>query len=200
MLTLAFTIEILLKLIAYTPGEFFGDGFNTFDFFIVTTGMLDLLSESMGSEGGGGVFQAFRIFRLFRVLRVLRLINFLEPLQKIGRVVAMTIGKLAYISCLLLLFTYIFTILGMQLFGGKFEFNGETPRANFDTFIDAFVTTVQVLTFVRAASARIVACLLALPAFLSAKTTNRESARVNFRNFPRNSSTFRLPLDRATLI
>eukprot|EP01052_Picozoa_sp_SAG31_P023053 SAG31_NODE_1869_length_7028_cov_2.847164_4_plen_1132_part_00 len=147
VLTLLFTIEIVLKLIAFIPDEFLGDGFNTFDFVIVALGIPDLASEILGSKGGDSGFQAFRIFRLFRVLRVLRLISFLEPLQKIGRVIMMTVRSLGYISCLLVLFTYIFSILGMQLFGGKFNFDGGTPRANFDSFIDACVTTVQVLTF-----------------------------------------------------
>ena len=31
-LTLSFTFEVMFKLMAYTPGEFGGDAFNTFDF------------------------------------------------------------------------------------------------------------------------------------------------------------------------
>jgi voltage-dependent calcium channel L type alpha-1D len=42
----------------------------------------------------------------------------------------------------------IFALLGMQLFGGKFNFNPmePKPRANFDTFTQALLTVFQVLT------------------------------------------------------
>jgi hypothetical protein len=145
-LTLLFAIETMLKLGAYTPLEFSGDSFNTFDFFVVAAGLLEILAQG-DDDGAAGAFRAFRIFRLFRVLRVLRLISFLEPLKKIGRVVLKTLGHLGYILTLLLLFTYIFTILGIQVFGGEFNFDGDVPRANFDSFIFALFTVVQVLTF-----------------------------------------------------
>lgn len=49
---------------------------------------------------------------------------------------------------LLFLFIVIFALLGMQVFGGKFNFNPTQPkpRANFDTFIQALLTVFQVLT------------------------------------------------------
>ena len=145
-LTLSFTFEVMFKLLAYTPGEFGGDTFNVFDFFVVAAGLLELLSAD-DSGSAAGAFRAFRIFRLFRVLRVLRLISFLKPLKKIGRVVMRTLGHLGYIMSLVLLFTYIFTILGMQAFGGKLEFDGEVPRTNYNSFLDSMFTVTQVLTF-----------------------------------------------------
>jgi hypothetical protein len=145
-LTLSFTFEVMFKLLAYTPGEFGGDTFNLFDFFVVAAGLLELLSaDDQGSAAGA--FRAFRIFRLFRVLRVLRLISFLTPLKKIGRVVMRTLGHLGYIMSLLLLFTYIFTILGMQAFGGKLELDGVVPRTNYNSFLDSMFTVTQILTF-----------------------------------------------------
>ena len=147
VLTLSFTFEVMFKLLAYTPGEFGDDAFNLFDFVIVAAGLLELLSSNDDQGSSSGAFRAFRIFRLFRVLRVLRLINFLKPLKKIGRVVVRTLGHLSYILSLLMLFTYIFTILGMQAFGGALEVDGEVPRANYDSFLDSLFTVFQVLTF-----------------------------------------------------
>ena len=46
-----------------------------------------------------------------------------------------------------MLFIFIFALLGMQTFGGKFDFPGEEkPRQNFDTFSWAMVTVFQILT------------------------------------------------------
>jgi hypothetical protein len=50
---------------------------------------------------------------------------------------------------LLFLFIVIFALLGMQVFGGKFNFNPmqPKPRANFDTFTQALLTVFQVCAF-----------------------------------------------------
>ena len=45
---------------------------------------------------------------------------------------------------LLFLFIFIFALLGMQLFGGSFNFPEETPSSNFDTVINALLTVFQV--------------------------------------------------------
>ena len=47
---------------------------------------------------------------------------------------------------LLFLFIFIFALLGMQLFGGSFNFPEETPSSNFDTVINALLTVFQVRT------------------------------------------------------
>lgn len=45
---------------------------------------------------------------------------------------------------LLFLFILIFALLGMQLFGGQFNFDEGTPPTNFDTFPIALITVFQV--------------------------------------------------------
>ncbi|XP_005950680.2 voltage-dependent N-type calcium channel subunit alpha-1B [Haplochromis burtoni] len=47
---------------------------------------------------------------------------------------------------LLFLFIVVFALLGMQLFGGQFNFEDETPTTNFDTFPAAILTVFQILT------------------------------------------------------
>jgi hypothetical protein len=57
-----------------------------------------------------------------------------------------------YLALLLLLFLFIYTLLGIQIFGGKLNFAQNfsgppgVPRNNFDTFNEAFLTTFQILT------------------------------------------------------
>ena len=52
------------------------------------------------------------------------------------------------VSLLLLLFLFIliFALLGMQLFGGTFNFDFGTPASNFDSFSIAMLTVFQVKT------------------------------------------------------
>ena len=52
-----------------------------------------------------------------------------------------------YILILTFMFVFIFTILGMQMFGGLFINDDDTPRWNFDTFPVAMFTTFQVMTY-----------------------------------------------------
>ncbi|GAA54580.1 voltage-dependent calcium channel type A subunit alpha-1 [Clonorchis sinensis] len=47
---------------------------------------------------------------------------------------------------LLFLFILIFALLGMQLFGGDFNFDEGRPTQHFDTFVKALLTVFQILT------------------------------------------------------
>lgn len=59
-----------------------------------------------------------------------------------------SIRSIASLLLLLFLFILIFALLGMQLFGGKFNFNPKElkPRSNFDNFWQALFTVFQVST------------------------------------------------------
>lgn len=52
----------------------------------------------------------------------------------------------SYIAALLLLFCFIYSVLGMQLFGGSMEIDGVLPRNNFDTLHWAFISVFQILS------------------------------------------------------
>jgi voltage-dependent calcium channel L type alpha-1D len=57
-----------------------------------------------------------------------------------------SIQSIASLLLLLFLFMVIFALLGMQVFGGKFNFeNMELPRSNFDSFWQSLLTVFQVL-------------------------------------------------------
>ena len=87
------------------------------------------------------------IFIIARAIRPLRLVYTIPPLVPVYRVSVKTLGGLVYILCLLGLFMFIFSVLGMQLFGGKFGVLGQNPRAHYDTFPAALTTTFQIMTF-----------------------------------------------------
>jgi len=55
--------------------------------------------------------------------------------------------SIASLLLLLFLFIVIFALLGMQLFGGKFNFviTQDKPRSNFDTFWQSLLTVFQVI-------------------------------------------------------
>lgn len=55
-----------------------------------------------------------------------------------------SVRSIASLLLLLFLFIIIFSLLGMQLFGGKFNFN-ETRRSTFDNFPQSLLTVFQVM-------------------------------------------------------
>lgn len=61
-----------------------------------------------------------------------------------------SIQSIASLLLLLFLFIVIFALLGMQVFGGKFNFENtqeDKPRSNFDSFWQSLLTVFQVSAF-----------------------------------------------------
>jgi hypothetical protein len=51
-----------------------------------------------------------------------------------------------YITMLLFVFLFIYTLLGMQMFGGCLDFPTGKPRDNYDSFLVAFYSSFQVMS------------------------------------------------------
>jgi len=67
-------------------------------------------------------------------------------MQVIISVIQRSFSSFTYIALLLFVFIFIYALLGMQLFGGQFDFEDGKPRGNYDEFNVAFVTVFQILT------------------------------------------------------
>ncbi|KAL7852966.1 hypothetical protein SRHO_G00187510 [Serrasalmus rhombeus] len=99
--------------------------------------------EIIGQADGG-----LSVLRTFRLLRVLKLVRFMPALRRQLVVLMKTMDNVATFCMLLMLFIFIFSILGMHLFGCKFTLrleNGDTvsDRKNFDSLLWAIVTVFQ---------------------------------------------------------
>ena len=88
------------------------------------------------------------MLRTFRVFRIARLLRALESMQTIIQVMVKSYKSFIYITILMFLFIYIFSLLGVELFGRKLhctkwvecEDGREAPRTNYDSFPTAFNT------------------------------------------------------------
>ncbi|XP_024599704.1 voltage-dependent T-type calcium channel subunit alpha-1G isoform X24 [Neophocaena asiaeorientalis asiaeorientalis] len=139
--TSLFALEMLLKLLVYGPFGYIKNPYNIFDGVIVVISVWEIV----GQQGGG-----LSVLRTFRLMRVLKLVRFLPALQRQLVVLMKTMDNVATFCMLLMLFIFIFSILGMHLFGCKFasERDGDTlpDRKNFDSLLWAIVTVFQILT------------------------------------------------------
>ncbi|KAM3173934.1 hypothetical protein ACTXT7_011589 [Hymenolepis weldensis] len=138
-----FTIEMLLKMYSLGVRCYFDYMFNRFDCFVVICSILEITFIMTGLMPPLGV-SVFRCARLLRVFKVTRYWNSLRNL--VGSLLA-SMRSIASLLVLLFLFIVIFALLGMQIFGGRFNFlHLRKPRSNFDNFHQALITVFQILT------------------------------------------------------
>ncbi|KAL6065679.1 hypothetical protein STEG23_028040 [Scotinomys teguina] len=140
--TSMFALEMLLKLLACGPLGYIRNPYNIFDGIVVVISVWEIVGQA---DGG------LSVLRTFRLLRVLKLVRFLPALRRQLVVLMRTMDNVATFCMLLMLFIFIFSILGMHLFGCKFSLktdSGDTvpDRKNFDSLLWAIVTVFQILT------------------------------------------------------
>ena len=143
--TIVFALEMALKIFGIGIVKYLSDALNYLDGFVVILSLVELIFLS--GQGSFSAFRAVRVFRVvrmlrtFRVVRIARLFRALEEMRKLIRVISETLSSFAFVGLLLLLFIFIYTLFGMQLFGGRFNFPNpqDNPRQNFDSFSNAFV-------------------------------------------------------------
>nr|XP_014342129.1 PREDICTED: voltage-dependent L-type calcium channel subunit alpha-1D [Latimeria chalumnae] len=138
-----FTCEMLVKMYSLGLQAYFVSLFNRFDCFVVCGGIIEtiLVEFEIMSPLGISVFRCVRLLRIFKVTR---------HWASLSNLVASLLNSMKSIASLLLLlflFIIIFSLLGMQLFGGKFNFDEtHTKRSTFDNFPQSLLTVFQILT------------------------------------------------------
>uniref|UniRef100_A0A8K9XKE7 Voltage-dependent T-type calcium channel subunit alpha n=1 Tax=Oncorhynchus mykiss TaxID=8022 RepID=A0A8K9XKE7_ONCMY len=140
--TSMFTLEMILKLTAFGFFAYLRNPYNIFDGIIVIISVCEIIGQS---DGG------LSVLRTFRLLRVIKLVRFMPALRRQLVVLMKTMDNVATFCMLLMLFIFIFSILGMHIFGCKFSLKTETgdtvpDRKNFDSLLWAIVTVFQILT------------------------------------------------------
>ena len=148
-LTYLFIYEMLAKILGIGIKKYLGDRMNWLDGGIVMISIFELLSPYIIPGGASNLsgLRTFRMLRTFRVFRVVRLLRSLKSMQTILGVMQRSYKSFIYITALMFLFIFIFTLLGMQTFARIFKHDPEgTPSNNYDSVAIAFITIFQVLT------------------------------------------------------
>ena len=111
--TWIFFVEMILKLIGLGWQNYKSDSYNLFDATIVIISLIDFSLSKIPNLDTGSALNAFRALRL---LRMLKLAKAWKALGDILQKTAASLKDISNFSLLLVLFMYIFALLGMELF------------------------------------------------------------------------------------
>lgn len=130
-----------LKIYALGLHKYFESAFNRFDCIVIFASLFEIIWTRLTTDSFG-----LSVLRALRLLRIFKVTAYWSSLRNL--VISLLNSMRSIISLLFLLFLFImiFAMLGMQLFGGKFNLEGGTPPANFDTFGISLLTVFQILT------------------------------------------------------
>lgn len=137
-----FTLEMLLKMYSLGIQGYFMSLFNRFDCFVVFGSIIEILLTHYKFMPPLGL----SVLRCIRLLRVFKVTRYWRSLSNLVASLLNSIQSIASLLLLLFLFIVIFSLLGMQVFGGRFNFpeTEAKPRYNFDTFWESLLTVFQV--------------------------------------------------------
>ena len=151
-----FTLETVVKSLVmgliFENGSYLRESWNQLDFFIVVTSIIDLVFVGIN-------FPAIKILRLLRTLRPLRFISHNSGMKIIVVALIQSVSHIINVLIVVLVVWLMFAILGVNLFGGKFQYcdvdtytvrtkeqcellgaNWSTYKTNFDNVIEGMLT------------------------------------------------------------
>ncbi|RYY35425.1 ion transporter, partial [archaeon] len=165
VLTVIFAAEMLFKLIVMGRVRYFRDKFNRFDVLIVLLSVVDLaiappsfITHVVVRSSGVLALRTLRLSRIFKLARSW------TSLRVLLRTLKDAINDVAYFAILLVLYMFIFSLFGMQIFANRFRFDPYTlealhpsdarywapdvhiPRSSFDNLFASYLTLFQIMT------------------------------------------------------
>jgi hypothetical protein len=128
-----FLAEMIIKQIGLGCKSYLNDAFNIFDMIIVILSSIDVVllflvvvegsNDAIPEERGFSIGAIAQVFRIFRLLRVFKLARSWPSLNYVLHTMASSLTKIGPFSLMLLLFMFIFTILGMEMFSNVLKFD-----------------------------------------------------------------------------
>uniref|UniRef100_H2ZUL4 Uncharacterized protein n=1 Tax=Latimeria chalumnae TaxID=7897 RepID=H2ZUL4_LATCH len=114
--TYVFIQEMLLKWLAYGFKNYFTNAWCWLDFLIVDVSLIYLIATALGH----GQMGAMKSLRTLRALRPLRALSRFEGMRVVVNALVGAIPSIMNVLLVCLIFWLIFSILGVNLFSGKF--------------------------------------------------------------------------------
>ena len=166
ILVIAFTFELICKVLAFGWLSYLSNEFNVLDFAVVVLSWTETATSPPHIFGGdlrvSGSAAAIRAMRLFRMFRLFKVMSRNKKLKVILEKLVMTGEDLRNFGVPLVFLVFMYSIIGMNLYANKLRFdeNGyaitkinseewknaeDHPVHNYDDFPHAFGSVFQVL-------------------------------------------------------
>ena len=124
--TYCFVLEMIIKLLGLGIRDYVKDQFNIFDAAIVIFSIVEMVLAVVMTGFQSGAFTAFRGVRLLRVFKLARSwTSFRDLLSQI----VVSVKEVFTFFILLVVGMFIFTLLGMELFGFKIYYDEDNQIA-----------------------------------------------------------------------
>ncbi|KAL7881870.1 hypothetical protein AOLI_G00087190 [Acnodon oligacanthus] len=114
--TYVFMLEMLLKWLAYGFAKYFTNAWCWLDFLIVDVSLISLVANALGCSE----LTAIKSLRTLRALRPLRALSRFEGMRVVVNALLGAIPSIMNVLLVCLIFWLIFSIMGVNLFAGKF--------------------------------------------------------------------------------
>uniref|UniRef100_A0A8C7ZLP6 Voltage-dependent N-type calcium channel subunit alpha-1B n=1 Tax=Oryzias sinensis TaxID=183150 RepID=A0A8C7ZLP6_9TELE len=165
-----FTLECILKIIAFNPLNYLKEPWNVFDFVTVIGSITDILFTEINNK-----MINLSFLRLFRAARLIKLLRQGYTIRILLWTFVQSFKALPYVCLLIAMLFFIYAIIGMQVFG-NIELNEETAinhHNNFQTFFQALTLLFRSATG-EAWHEIMLACLSNRPCDKLSGTTEKE--------------------------
>ncbi|CAK5119045.1 unnamed protein product [Meloidogyne enterolobii] len=139
-LTAVFTVESILKILAFGVRNYFKDGWNRFDFITVVGSITDALVTEFG-----GHFVSLGFLRLFRAARLIRLLQQGYTIRILLWTFVQSFKALPYVCLLIGMLFFIYAIVF-----GNIQLDPTTEinrHNNFQSFFNAVILLFRYLSF-----------------------------------------------------
>ncbi|XP_029294653.1 calcium channel, voltage-dependent, N type, alpha 1B subunit, a [Cottoperca gobio] len=136
--TTLFSLECILKIIAFGPLNYLKDAWNVFDFVTVLGSITDILVTEINTTDR---LLNLSFLRLFRAARLIKLLRQGYTIRILLWTFVQSFKALPYVCLLIAMLFFIYAIIGMQVFG-NIEMNEDTAinhHNNFRTFLQALM-------------------------------------------------------------
>ena len=140
--TSIFVAEMILKWMAIGMKQYFKDSWNRFDFFVVVVSVLGVCLDFATTSS----VTIFPLLRVLRVVRIIKLVPKLRGLKMMLITVWWSLPALGNVAAVLFVVLFIYSIIGMNIFGRVKPQQFLDEHANFQTFPRAILMLLRFST------------------------------------------------------
>jgi len=169
VLTIAFVLELILKILGLGMGRFLESKLRVMDSFITFLcifSSIENLPVIFGYQVNDNInfFTQVNAFRALRIFRLLSLVNGFPVLVTLVKKVLKAVRSTLAFAVIINLYIYTMALIGMTFFANRLVFDSDgyvittinsdeylaakkyMPRSNFDNFLFSFATVFQIMT------------------------------------------------------